>query len=153
MCAIFSPPNFSRTKSREYLRNCQELYTFTFTITKLYSNKESHTSFWKNPRLKSVLFNLLCVFNLKPRVGQNMTLHALCNTQAVYLFTFCLTDSFSFIIGGGSFLAGEDFGRMSDESFPPALIFFIYLFILVEISSRALIPPFRPGSIHRGSAS
>ena len=38
-------------------------------------------------------------------------------------------------------------GRMFDHSFPPALFF------KVVISSRTLIPLFKPGSVHSGSAS
>ena len=51
---------------------------------------------------------------------------------------------------GGFFLACEDFGRMFDNSSPtPPLA----LFLKVEISSRILIPLFRPGSVHSGSAN
>ena len=46
--------------------------------------------------------------------------------------------------GGGSFLPCEDFGRMFDHSFPA---------FYVEISLHTLIPLFRPGSVHSGSAS
>ena len=42
------------------------------------------------------------------------------------------------------------FGRMFDNSFPACAFFF---FFKVEISSRTLIPPFKPGSVHSGSAS
>ena len=42
-------------------------------------------------------------------------------------------------------------GRMFDNSFP-ACAFFL-LFFKVEISSCTLIPLFRPGSVHNGSAS
>ena len=49
--------------------------------------------------------------------------------------------------GGGFFLACKDFWRMFDNSFP-ACIFF-----KVEISWHILIPLFRPGSVHNGSAS
>ena len=51
---------------------------------------------------------------------------------------------------GGSFLlACEDFGRMLDNSFPACAFFFFK----VEISSHALFPLFKPGSVHSGSAS
>ena len=43
--------------------------------------------------------------------------------------------------GGGFFLACEDFGRMFDHSF----LVCAYFFSKVEISSRTLIPLFRPG--------
>ena len=49
------------------------------------------------------------------------------------------------------FLACEDFGRMFGKSFPAWAFFFF--FYLVGISSRTLIPLFRPGSVHSGSAS
>ena len=49
--------------------------------------------------------------------------------------------------GGGFFLACEDFGRMFDNSFPACAFFF-----KVEINSRTLIPLFRPGLVHSGSA-
>ena len=52
--------------------------------------------------------------------------------------------------GGGFFLAGEDFGRMFDNLFPACAFFFFWL---VEISLSKLIPLFRPGSVHSGSAS
>ena len=52
--------------------------------------------------------------------------------------------------GGGFFLACVDFGRMLDPSFPACAAFF---FFKVKISSRTLIPLFRPGSVHSGSAS
>ena len=45
--------------------------------------------------------------------------------------------------GGGFFLTCEDFGGRLDHSFDPRLRFF-----KVEISSRILIPLFRPGSVH-----
>ena len=48
---------------------------------------------------------------------------------------------------GGFFLACKDFGRMFDYSFPTCTFFF-----KVEISLRTLIPLFRPGSVHSGSA-
>ena len=48
------------------------------------------------------------------------------------------------------FLASEDFGRMFDHSSPPPPRSF---FFKVEISSRTLIPLFRPGSVHSGSTS
>ena len=54
--------------------------------------------------------------------------------------------------GGGLFLAGEDFGRMCDHPFPACAFFFFFSFE-VKISSRTLVPLFRPGSIHSGSAS
>ena len=49
----------------------------------------------------------------------------------------------------GFFLTCEDFGRCSTIHSLPALIFFFK----VEISLRTLIPLFRPGSVHSGSAS
>ena len=49
--------------------------------------------------------------------------------------------------GGGFFLACKDFGRMFDNSFPACAFFF---FFKVEISSRELIPLFRPGLVHSG---
>ena len=51
---------------------------------------------------------------------------------------------------GGFFLACEDFGRMFDNSFP-ACAFFV-VFLLVDFSSRTLIPLLRPRSVHSGSA-
>ena len=51
--------------------------------------------------------------------------------------------------GGGFFLACKDFGRMFSLSFPACTFFFFFL----EISLRSLIPLFRPGSVHSGSAS
>ena len=72
------------------------------------------------------------------------------DTIAHYVSTACLryqkNDG-----GGGIFLACEDFLRMFDNSFP-ACAFFLVLF-KVEISSRKLIPLFRPGSVHSGSVS
>ena len=56
----------------------------------------------------------------------------------------------------------EDFGRMFVNSFPTCAVFFSFCFVLffvvvvvfvVEITSRTLIPLFRPGSVHSGSAS
>ena len=41
---------------------------------------------------------------------------------------------------------------MLENSFP-ACAFFFFFFLKVEISSRTLIPLFRPGSFHSGSAS
>ena len=41
---------------------------------------------------------------------------------------------------------------MFDNSFP-ACAFFFFLFFKMEISSHKLIPLFRPGSVHSGSAS
>ena len=52
----------------------------------------------------------------------------------------------------GFFLACEDFGRMFDNSSPACAFFFLFSF-KVEISSRTLIPLFRPESVHSGSAS
>ena len=49
---------------------------------------------------------------------------------------------------GGFFLACEDLGQRSAIHSPPAHFFF-----KVEISSRTLIPLFRPGSLRSGSAS
>ena len=51
---------------------------------------------------------------------------------------------------GGFFLACEDSGTMFNNSFPSCAFF---LFFNMEISSRKLIPLFRPGSVHSGSAS
>ena len=53
-------------------------------------------------------------------------------------------------LSGGFLLACEDLGRMFDNSFPSFDFFF---FFKVEIRSRTLIPLFRPGSVHSGSAS
>ena len=47
--------------------------------------------------------------------------------------------------GGAFFLASEDFGRMFDYSFPACAFF------EMEISSRTLIPLFRPESVDRRS--
>ena len=58
---------------------------------------------------------------------------------------FCLCG----VGGGGFFLACEDFGRMFYNSFPACAFFFF----LLEISSRTLLPHFRLGSVHSGSAS
>ena len=65
--------------------------------------------------------------------------------------------------GGGFSLAFEDFGRMFDHSFSACAFFFLSFFLSfflfffnffwVDISSRALIPLFRPGSAHSGSVS
>ena len=52
----------------------------------------------------------------------------------------------------GFFLACEDLGRMFDNLFPACAVFLLFFF-KVEISSRTLIPLFRPGSVHGGSAS
>ena len=59
---------------------------------------------------------------------------------------------------GGVFLKCEDFGRMFDSSFPACAFFsftrsFFFFGGGVEISSRILIPVFRPGSVHSGSTS
>ena len=53
--------------------------------------------------------------------------------------------------GGGFFLTCTDFRRMFNNSFS-AYTFFV-CFFKVEISWRKLIPLFRPGSVHSGSAS
>ena len=60
----------------------------------------------------------------------------------------------------GFSLACEDFERMFDNSFPACAIFVVVVVVVVvvclfqvEISSRTLIPLFRPGSGHSGSAS
>ena len=50
---------------------------------------------------------------------------------------------------GGFFLACEDFGRRFDYQFPAC----DFVRFKVEISSCTLIPLFRPGSAHSGSAS
>ena len=55
--------------------------------------------------------------------------------------------------GCDSFLACENFGRMSDHSFSACAFFFSFFFCEVEISSRTPIPLFMPGSVHSGSAS
>ena len=59
--------------------------------------------------------------------------------------------------GGCFFLASEDLGRMFNHSFPACvfLLFFLFFFYFfkVEISSRTLIPPSVPGSVHSSSAS
>ena len=51
-------------------------------------------------------------------------------------------------IGVGFFLPCEDLGTMFDNSFPASAFFF-----WLEISPHKLIPLFRPGSVHSGSAS
>ena len=53
--------------------------------------------------------------------------------------------------GACSFLACEGFGE-NVRPFIPRLHFFFFFF-KVEINSRTLIPFFRPGSVHSGSAS
>ena len=53
------------------------------------------------------------------------------------------------VSGDGFFFACEDFGSMFDDSFPACAFFF---FFLVEITSRTLVPLFRPRSVHSGSA-
>ena len=54
----------------------------------------------------------------------------------------------------GFFLACNDSGRMFDKSFPVSTFFCCCcFFFLVEITSRTLIPLFRPGSVYSGSAS
>ena len=50
--------------------------------------------------------------------------------------------------GGGFFLACEDLGRIVRQIHSLHALFF-----KVEISSRTLIPLFRPGSVNSGSAS
>ena len=58
-------------------------------------------------------------------------------------------DKTTMLISGCFFLACEDFGTMFDYSFPScAFFFFFFFFNKVEISSRTLIPLFRPGSVH-----
>ena len=66
------------------------------------------------------------------------------------------------VTGGGSFsLASENFRRRFDGSFAActfihlSISFFLYLSLFFEmgISSRALFPLFRPGSIHSGSTT
>ena len=52
----------------------------------------------------------------------------------------------------GFFFACEGLGRIFDHSFS-ACAFFVLFFVLMEISSRALIPLFKPGSVHSGSVS
>ena len=47
--------------------------------------------------------------------------------------------------------SSEDFVRMFDNSFLACAFFFFFTF-KVGIMSRTLIPLFRPGSVHRGSA-
>ena len=73
----------------------------------------------------------------------------------VYCTTYCNACSFveyyTLRCGGGLFLACEDFGRIFDHLFP-ACAFFVFVFEM-EISSRTLISPLRPGSVHSGSAS
>ena len=54
--------------------------------------------------------------------------------------------------GGGFFLAGKDLGDCSTIYSPPVLLLLLFFF-KVEISSRTLIPFFRLGSVHSGSAS
>ena len=57
--------------------------------------------------------------------------------------------------GGGFFLTCEDLRGMFNHSFP-ACVFCIFkcflLFFSVEISLRTLMPLFRPGMVHGGSA-
>ena len=55
--------------------------------------------------------------------------------------------------GGGFFLACQDFRRMFDNSFPTCACFFFVFFFKAEIRSRKLVPLFRAGSVHSGSAS
>ena len=54
-----------------------------------------------------------------------------------------------YFIGGGFFLTCEDLGGRFDDSFSVSAFFFFQ----VDISSCTLIPQFRPGSVHSGSAS
>ena len=55
--------------------------------------------------------------------------------------------------GGGFFLACEDFfGECLTIHSPPAL-FFSFFFFKEKISSRTLIPLFKPGSVHSGLSS
>ena len=54
--------------------------------------------------------------------------------------------------GAGFFLLPENFGRIFNNSFPTCAFLF-FLFFKVEISLYTLIPLFRPGSVHSGSAS
>ena len=51
------------------------------------------------------------------------------------------------------FLASEDYGRMFDNSFSACAFFVLFFVFEVEISTRTLIPLFRPGSVPSGSAS
>ena len=64
----------------------------------------------------------------------------------------------------GFFLVCEDFGRIFDNLFLACAFFVLFVLLsllfclfvcsfLVGISSRTLIPLFRPGSVHNGSAS
>ena len=60
--------------------------------------------------------------------------------------------------GGGFLLACEDFGIMFDNSFTVCAYSSsssssFFFFFKVEISSRTLIPLFKPGSVHSASAS
>ena len=55
--------------------------------------------------------------------------------------------------GGGFFLSCEDCGRVFDHLFPACAFFLFFIFFLVEISSRTLIPLSMPESVHSGSAS
>ena len=56
--------------------------------------------------------------------------------------------------GGRFLLACEKFMKMFDKSFPACVLFcFCFVLLVVGINSRTLIPLFRPGSVHSGSAS
>ena len=54
-----------------------------------------------------------------------------------------------FCTGGDFFLTSKDIGRMFDNSFPACAFFFF----LNEDLLMQIIPLFRPGSVHSGSAS
>ena len=57
-------------------------------------------------------------------------------------------------LAGCFVLAGDNFGRMFDHSFPACAFFLSFFFFYdVEISSRTLIPLFMPESVYSGSAS
>ena len=87
---------------------------------------------------RSTVLFLLCSINCHPTVRQ----------QGGLIFSLRVDDDDD----DGFVLAYGDFGRMFDNSFP-ACAFFFLSFFQVEISSLTLIPLFRPGSVHSGSAS
>ena len=56
------------------------------------------------------------------------------------------------VCGRGFFLASKNSEKLFNHSFPTCGFFFFFFF-KVEISSCTLVPLFRPGSVHSGSAS
>ena len=102
----------------------------------------------------------LTVYNYLPHactdcyVWENVNTHALDRDFLPFLKAYSITmpkvhGTCNFEIGA-FFFACEDFGRMSEYTFPACAFFF---FFLVECSLRTLTPLFTPGSIHSGSAS